>query len=796
MRNSYTTAILLLVTFFASGQIINFPDAAFKDKLLEASPTSTIAKDSNGNNITIDTNGDNEIEVAEALLVYELDVYIGFIADLGGIENFTNLTHLNCGLNNLTSLDVSALTNLQVLECVNNDIATLNVNGLSNLETLQCAGNELTTLDVSSLTALVDLWCAANMLTSLNLDMLTNLETLDCSFNQLTSLTLNLPNLIEADCSDNLLTSLNVNGSPAIENLLCTDNALETLAISNLSQLSVLEAQNNNLESIELLDLPALETLFLFNNALTSVDLSTLTNLNFVGLNSNQLETLFVKNGVVEEVLIGFNPTLEYICGDDAQLTELQETLDFLGYEDTSLNSYCSFVPGGEYYEVAGTTTYDFDGNGCEVLEDITVPFLEFTVTDGTNTGVFIANSSGEYTIPLQEGTHTITPSVENPTYYTLSPASFTVDFPTDPSPFVQDICMTANGTHPDLDVTILPLEPARPGFDATYRISYTNKGNQVQSGDVTLTYMDALMTYVSSDPVFDSEITSSYTWDFTNLQPFETRTIEIVFTINSPMDTPPVNIDDILVFSAIVNPVGGDETPLDNEFVLDQTVVGSFDPNDITCLQGETLSEAAVGDDVHYLIRFENTGTFPAENIVVVNEINPDYFEIASIRPLNSSHEYVTRITGNKVEFIFEDINLPFNNADNDGFVLFKIKTVPDLEIGDSFSNEAAIYFDFNFPIITNTYTTTIEAPLGIAEQSVDGMFSMYPNPSEDIFYIQNNGITKVAAVTLLNMLGQEIMKISEEVSQVAISSLQSGAYFVKIESEQGAETFKLLKK
>ncbi len=797
MRKIYVLFFLLLVSYVASAQIITFPDVAFKNKLLQASPANTIAKDINGVAITIDTNADGEIEVSEALLVYELDVYIGSISDLSGIENFLNLTHLNCGLNNLTSLDVSSLVNLQELKCVNNDIAMLNVNGLTSLQTLHCAGNELTTIDVSTLTSLVDLWCSGNLLTTLQVNTLTNLEILDCRFNELTNLTINLPNLIELDCQENLLSTLDVNGSPNITTLLCNDNSLQTLSISNLSNLTVLEAQNNELQTLELIDLIALETLFLFNNELTTLDLSTLTTLEFVSLNNNLLETLFLKNGALEEVVIGFNPTLEYVCADEEQLAEIQDTLDFLGYTSTSLNSYCSFVPGGEYYEVTGNTTYDFDGNGCEVLEDIAAPFIEFVVTDGTNTGTFISNETGAYTIPLQAGTHTITPTLENPAYYTFSPASISVDFPTDPSPFTQDFCISANGVHPDLEVTIIPIEPARPGFEASYSISYSNKGNQIQSGDVTLTYLDTLMTYVSSDPVFDSELLNTYTWNFTDLEPFETRTIDIEFTINSPMDTPPVNIDDVLVFTAVVNPVAGDETPLDNEFVLDQTVVGSFDPNDITCLQEETLSIERVGDYVHYLIRFENTGNFPAENIVVVDEINPDFFQLETLRPVQASHEFVTRITGNKVEFIFEGINLPFNDATNDGFVLFKIKTVENLQLGDSFSNEAEIYFDFNFPIITNTYVTTIETPLSVTEHTLGATnFNIYPNPANDVIHISNQGGSTIVSVELLNILGQDISVFSEGVSQINVSHLQAGTYFLKIKSAQGVEIFKLIKK
>lgn len=56
--------------------------------------------------------------------------------------------------------------------------------------------------------------------------------------------------------------------------------------------------------------------------------------------------------------------------------------------------------------------------------------------------------------------------------------------------------------------------------------------------------------------------------------------------------------------------------------------------------------------------------------------------------------------IKENNVEFVFENINLPFDNAANDGYVSFKVKTRPTLVGGDLFSNTANIYFDYNYPI------------------------------------------------------------------------------------------------
>src|SRR5690606_17639227 len=132
-----------------------------------------------------------------------------------------------------------------------------------------------------------------------------------------------------------------------------------------------------------------------------------------------------------------------------------------------------------------------------------------------------------------------------------------------------------------------------------------------------------------------------------------------------------PLVSGDGLNFSAQIDPTNNEETPDDNMFILQQTVVNSFDPNDKTCLQGDIINVDEVGGYVHYVIRFENTGTSNAENIVIKDMIDTAKYDINTLKPLTGSHSFVTKIKDiNKVEFIFENINLPFEDDTNDGYV------------------------------------------------------------------------------------------------------------------------------
>ena len=259
-------------------------------------------------------------------------------------------------------------------------------------------------------------------------------------------------------------------------------------------------------------------------------------------------------------------------------------------------------------------------------------------------------------------------------------------------------------------------------------------------------------------------------------------------------MESPAVNNGDILNYTATITTSNTDETPTDNTFTLDQTVVGSYDPNDKTCLQGTTITQSEVGKYVHYVIRFENTGTFPAEKIVVKDMIDLTKFDIATLVPLKGSHEFYTRIKDNKVEFIFENINLDFNDATNDGYVAFKIKTKPTLVVGNTFTNNANIYFDYNFPITTNTYTTTVAA-LSTQDFDFGNYFSVYPNPAKDVLNIQTKQDLSVNSVEIYNQLGQIVLAVTNAVNTVDVANLASGTYFVKVNTDKGSANMKFVK-
>ncbi len=737
------------------------------------------------------------------------------------VLNLTNLKTLNCSYNSLTTLNLNALTNLISLDFSYNQLTLTNVSGLSNnLKTLACASNNLSSLDVSGLTSLETLNCDSNELTNINVSSLTNLKSLNVGKNQISAIDVsNLTNLISLVVDSNQLTAIDITGLNDLIHFSCSNNQITSLDLSNHETLQSLEYSYNNLPNLDVSSLTRLGYLGCAGTQSTTLDVSNLTGLGFLycednllttlNLNNtnmnhlrcynNPLTTLFIKNGKNEEGLNLFpNPDLQFICADDSQIESIQTMLNGFDMNTTVCNSYCSFSPGGDYNTISGIAIFDANNDGCDITDEVN-PFVKLSINSGSETGATVTNINGSYQFYTNTGNYTIAPDTENPSWFAFSPASATIPFlDNNNNVSTQNFCITAVGVHKDLEVVFAQLESARPGFDARYKLVFKNKGNQMQSGTVTLAFDDDSTDFLSATPAPDNITPNVLTWIFTNLMPFENRSIELTFNTNSPTEIPAANNGDILNFTASVTPIAGDEIPSDNQFTYNQTLVGSFDPNDIICLEGATVSPDEIGNYLHYIVNFENTGTAAAEFVVVKLEIDPNEFDVNSLQVMNASHPVLAEVKNNRVEFRFANINLQPTAGDppvnGHGNVLFKMKSKTTLNTGDLVKNKANIFFDYNFPIETNDAETTFRTlsnPNFIADKSI----VMYPNPANDFININcDNVINQIELFDIQGRLLQTSVE-NKNTTNLNLSDKSNGVYFIRVTTEKGLKVEKIIK-
>ena len=709
----------------------------------------------------------------------------------------SNLLSITCNSNQLIALDLSQNSNLLRLRCDSNQLTTLDLSPNSFLRSLKCGGNQLSNLNLEGNSNLEHLEVNNNELISINLDQCEQLKELHIQNNSLTQLNVgNCVNLTYLNCYYNNLSTLNLNGLSNLNRVEISGNNLSQIDLSGLSRLETLYVGSNDIEQLDLTPCPSLKTLSASYTKLVNLDVSMCPELSFLDVAHNlSLISLNIKNGSSffynqSEWAYGFQiwntPNLKYVCLDPG------ESYPNVNFQELNIvaTSYCSLTGNGDdVFLVQGQTQLDNSGDGCT---SNSLAYAQLTVNAEGNEqmGSFISSGDGEYKLPVVAGSHTLTPALESD-YYTVSSQSTTVTFPDDSNPYVLDFCVSPAGVFNDLEVQVVPLGQARPGFDATYKILYKNKGTTTLSGDIVLAFHDNTMDFQSASITPSNQTTGQLTWHYSDLAPLTSGEIGFIMKINTPTDTNfPVNSGNILTFTATINPLANEETVEDNTFSLRQEVVNSYDPNDKQCLEGKYVHPDDVGKYIHFMIRFENTGTASARNVVIKDEIDESRFDMASFKPVNGSHSFVTRIKEeNKLEFIFENINLLFDDANNDGYVVFKIKTLPSLQLNDVLKNKAAIYFDYNAPIITNEAEIVIGRPLLAGENDI----LLGQNPVLNDLEVLSN--TPIQAVYVIDIRGRKVLERSyvKEAQQAVldVGNLTQGFYLVKVKTE-GRDFFK----
>jgi len=234
------------------------------------------------------------------------------------------------------------------------------------------------------------------------------------------------------------------------------------------------------------------------------------------------------------------------------------------------------------------------------------------------------------------------------------------------------------------------------------------------------------------------------------------------------------------------------------------QENVGSYDPNDKQAFPVGYGASHYITDstDLEYMIRFQNTGTDTAFTVVIRDTISP-HLNIETLRPGVSSHDYRYDIEESNIAvFHFENIMLPDSNVNevaSHGFIKFNIEQNRDNPIGTHIMNDAAIYFDFNEPIITNTVfhtvgedfmglVTSIITPPEVLESGIS--VNVFPNPFDEYtrFEVQGEAV-KELNLSVYDMMGREVLQQQSTHQQhitIKRNNLTLGVYIFRLMDEK----------
>lgn len=344
-----------------------------------------------------------------------------------------------------------------------------------------------------------------------------------------------------------------------------------------------------------------------------------------------------------------------------------------------------------------------------------------------------------------------------------------------------------------DVKINATAITPVRPGFNNTYLLNYKNLGSTTATGKITFSY-NAKQNFVEASSNPSSNTAQILTWNYSNLQPNESRTIQVTFktAVDIPIRTQVTHV-------VTIDPLSIDTFKSDNIDSLVLAVVGSFDPNDKQITFNNSRTVPSIIDnttELTYTIRFQNTGNYPADFVKVTDTLS-DKLDLTSLKVIASSHNFnMTVKNKNVLVFDFNPIFLPdsiANEKESHGFIKFSVKPKKVLTKDEVIKNTAYIYFDYNSAIITNTVETGYQKPNNLLTPSVFEAISVYPNPTTGLLTFKlDKFLGKELSINIYSIAGKLIMNkhfIAQPENQLSVEFLQNGLYILQIKT--GDEMF-----
>lgn len=734
-----------------------------------------------------------------------LDWLICYNNQLSSLPALPNsITQLVCSDNALAGLPALPLS-LERLLCRNNPlISTMPAlpnalydlscdnNGLSALPTLpagllllHCDNNSLTALPALP-PALVQLNCDGNDLAALPA-LPSTLTSLYCSQNQLSALPALPASLRNLTCYNNVLAGL-----PTLPNAMisleCENNPIGTLPTLPDS-LRTLYAANNGLASLPPLP-DSLGTLYCFNNQLTTVP--TLPGvLSLLNCNQNLITALPELPNSLQYLLCSTNPIdclpllPNSVISVHCALTNVSclpniptaysAVSSDLGFPLTVCNvlSPCPF--GDE--AITGNVFNDANGNGAKDLGE--APFTNAVIEAQPGGYLTAPDALGNYVLPIDPGTFAL--DGQDVLYHarTTAPANITLVALQIDS--LNDIGYQAvPGIH-DL-VAHMTTMPARPGFDNNVYITVENIGTENTAAALDLTF-DNAQTWVGSAIAPNTLIGNSATWAPTIVAG---GAWGIAVTLHTDAAVP---IGTALAHSFVATPSAQDTTPMDNTVAWSGFVVGAVDPNDKQ-VEPEAMTPAQVqaGEALEYTIRFQNTGSFTAQRVVITDTLSTDLLW-STMEFVSSSHTADRYIYQGVLHFVMDPIQLPTSASDepnSHGYVRFRMRPLTTLLDGAQIPNVANIYFDFNEPVITAPAVFTVDQSMGSMTIPEEGC-QVYPNPVHDALTVQWEAPGAILEVRSLDGRLLTMQRFEGTKAVLRMTDLADGLYVVSVNDGSG---------
>jgi len=757
-----------------------------------------------------------------------LTIYDKNIADASGIEDFVALETLSFEKNNLITLDVSMLPSLTYLDCARNDLTTLSLSisleylfaeyndlvtldltGFDNLSILNCYNNNLTTLNLPTSNSLLEINVEHNDLTTINITNKSNLTKLEMVYNQLTNIDLSdAIDLTYLDLGHNQLGSIDVANNTDLTTLGLYANSISSIDISALTNLEIFSCSENNITNLDVSNNTLLSMFEVQFNQLETLDVSNSPNLIYFKCNDNQLTQLNIKNGN-NSILIGgsgtYNTIPNFLNNSDLTCIEVDDpvwsTANWTDVDATaSYNIDCSMslnvniVGNGSVVPSPTGSIYD---NGTLV-----------TLTATPDVGWMFTGWSGDLTDTINPAnitmdadkslTATFTEIVVAQTYVpddNFEQALIDLGY----DDILDDYVVTANiSSVTALDVNTKSIADLTGIEDFIALTNLSCSHNSLTSlsinTNVNLTTLECNSNSLSSLDVSDNIVLNRLDCSGNSLTAINvSNNIELTFLscyinnitnldVSNNIDLSSVhcafNSLSVLDFSANVNLSymkcqNNTLTFLNlqngNNATIDDTHFNALNNPDLTCIQVDNVVWSTSN-----WTSLDTTSSFSEDCSVV-----PQY-------------SLTVNITGNG-----SVVPSPTGSIYDNGTVVTLTATPNAGWVFTGWSgdltgtaNPANITMDVN-KIVTALFTDTSS----VQDEAMGQKIRIYPNPTASLINIEIDESLQIKEISVFNIEGKKLLEQIDD-RQISLQHFERGLYIIKIQTDKGIVTKRVIKK
>ena len=642
-----------------------------------------------------------------------------------------------------THPEVLALTDMAVSNLGISDLDGIQF--FTALQNLTCSNNQLTELPTLP-ASLIQLSCPYNQLTTLP-TLPPDLFLLMCGYNQITSLP-ELPNELEwFHCEYNLLTTLpNVPDSAVF--MRFDHNLIDTLPSMANSAMHILMCYDNLLEELPELP-PTLGQFWCNNNPIECLPPlpNSLYNLNC----TNTMLTCMPNIPVSFDTASFWADFTAQVCDVTTSACEIREEI------------------------ISGNVFEDLDGDSDRDPGE--PPFLLANVEAQPGDFLTAPDPGGNYVLHVDTGTYVL--QGQSVLYHLITTPPVTTTLSIFEADALRDIGYQIIPGMYDV-VADLIAGPARPGFFNPVTLGVQNVGTEPTTATIVFTF-DPIQTWFDVDDPPVTLVGNQATWS-APLAPGELWSARVYLHTDSTVALGTI-IEHVLT-AAIPEP---DQTPPNNTDTDPGSILGSLDPNDKNVRPEElTPDQVLAGERVEYTIRFQNTGTYAAERIVITDTLSTD-LQWTTMDFHSASHPCTWYIAGGVLYVIFDPIWLPDSTADepgSHGYVHFSMRPDDLVMSGEIVSNTANIFFDYNTPVITEPAIFTITFPVGVLTPS-GSTFMIFPNPLTTMAHLAfPSPLTAQQRIDVVDLQGRVVRSLSGEGERLIpfrSSGLSSGLYSLR---------------